>query len=145
MDLLAPFTGQLWKVATGGAALVALVLSALLLSSYFENRNLVTQRNTLTASINDPKTGYIAQLAQARTNVETLKVEVASQNAAYTKLSADSQARLAASEKQLAAAQAQTRAMEKKVDGFLATEPQGATLEDRIQDIDNRALQELLQ
>lgn len=137
-------TGQIWKIATGGAAVVALLLSALLLSSYFQNRDLSRQRAALAASINNPQTGYIAQLAQARTNVETLKVEVQRQNVAYDKLSAESQAALAAAQARMAKAQVETRAMERKLAGFLATAPQGATLEDRVRDIDERAMKEFL-
>lgn len=140
-----PFlSGQLWKIATGGAAVVALILSALLMWSYFENRDITKQRDVLSAQINDPTNGYIAQLAQSRTNVETLKVEVERQNAAYDKLSAESTARLANARAALAKAQAETRALERKVAGFLATKPQGATLEDRVRDIDDRAMKEFL-
>jgi DNA anti-recombination protein RmuC len=140
-----PFlSGHIWKIATGGAAALALLLCALLMSSYFENRDLSKQRNTLAAQINDPQTGYIAQLAQARTNVETLKVEVDKQNKALDKMSAESNARLAAARTALAKAQAETKALEKRLAGFLATKPQGATLEARVRDIDARAMKEFL-
>jgi hypothetical protein len=139
------FTGNLWKFATGGAALVAIVLSALLMSSYFENRDLVSQRDSLSKSISDPKTGYVAQLAQARTNVATLEVAVERQSAAYDELSKASTARLAATRAELAKAQAATKVMERKLAGFMATGPKGATLSERIQDIDDRAMKEFVQ
>lgn len=138
------FTGKLWKIATGAAAVVALLLGILLTTSYMQNRDLTRQRDGLSVAINDPATGYIAQLAQARTNVETLKVAVEQQNAAYDKLSVESQAALRLAQARLAAAQAETRALERKVASFLATKPQGATLEDRVRDIDDRAMKEFL-
>lgn len=137
-------TGHLWKIATGAAGVLALVLTALLMSSYFENRDLTHQRSVLSASINDPKVGYIAQLAQSRTNVEQLKKEVEVQNVAYDKLSAESAARLADAQRRLAVAQAETKVLEKKLAGFLATGPQGATLDARVRDIDERAMKEFL-
>lgn len=137
-------SGQVWRIATGAAAVIALAMMALLMSSYFTNRELTQQRDVLANRINDPKSGYVAQLAQARTNVEQLKVAVAVQNAAYDKLSAESAARLAESKRQLAAAQAETKVIERKLAGFLATKPQGSTLEERVRDIDRRALTEFV-
>lgn len=138
------FTGQLWKGATAGATVIAVVLIGLLISSYFVNRDISRQRDALSAQINDPTTGYVAQLAQARTNVETLKVEVQRQNAAIDQLSQDSQRRLAEAERRLAAAQAYATRVERQLAGFLATGPSGATLEDRVRDIDERAMKEFL-
>ena len=134
-----------WKLATGVAGILSLVLISLLMSSYFEKRDLMDQRTELTRRIDDPETGYVAQLAQARTNVETLKVALAGQNKKYQDLSKESQARLAAAEARLTAAQAQTRVMERKLNSFLATKPQGDTLDARIRDIDQRFLQEFVQ
>lgn len=144
MALPSFLTGQLWKIATGAAGVVALVLTVMLATSYMQNRDLTKQRGVLSAQINDPVSGYVAQLAQARTNVATLTVEVERQSAAYDKLSAESQARLAASQAALTAAQAKTKVMERKLAGFLATGPKGATLEDRVRDIDERAMKEFL-
>jgi len=144
MTLPSFLTGRLWKVATAGAAVIAAVLMVMLGVSYMQNRDLTAQRQALSSAINDPVTGYVAQLAQARTNVKTLEVRVAQQNEAIDKLSAESAARLATSRRELAAAQAQTRTMERKLAGFLATKPQGATLEARVRDIDDRAMKEFL-
>lgn len=145
MKLPSFLAGSAWKLAFGGSAIVGLVLSALLLASYFENRSLSSQRDQLAQQINDPKTGYIAQLVQARTNVAQLQTTIETQNKAYDKLEKDSAAALAASKARLAAAQAQTRQVERQLGHFLATKPQGATLEDRIRDIDDRAMKELVQ
>lgn len=137
-------TGRLWKVATAGALIIIFALGTLLTSTYLQNRDIMKQRDVLAKKIDDPTSGYIAQLAQARTNVLTLTAEVDRQNAAYDKLSVESQTRLRDAEARLAVAQAETRALERKVAGFLATKPQGATLEDRVRDIDDRAMKEFL-
>lgn len=137
-------TGQAWKIATGGAVVITLLLSALLMASYFQNRDLSSARAELARRIDDPKTGYVVQLAQARTNEATLKAVVTRQNAAYATLSATSRAQLAQSERALALAQARTREMEVRLRSFLATKPRGSTLEERVRDIDDRALAELI-
>ena len=144
MQLPSFLTGKLWKVATGAAAVVAMILTVMLATSYMHSRDLSRQRDVLATRISDPVNGYVAQLAQARTNVETLKVAVAQQNAAYDKLSTESQTRLAAAQARLADAQAKTKVMERRLSGFLATAPKGATLEDRVRDIDDRAMKEFL-
>lgn len=138
------FTANLWKLATGAAAIVGLVLVSLLMASYFENRDLNTAKAELSRRIDDPKTGYVVQLAQARTNEETLKLVVKRQNAAYETLSAASKAQLAQTERKLELAQAETRRAEVRLENFMRTKPQGDTLEDRIRDIDARALEELI-
>lgn len=135
---------SIWKLATGGAALLTIILSAFLLSSYFENRDLMSQRNELAKQINDPKTGFVARMAQAQTNIETLKATVESQNTAYRNLSQQSEARLASLRAEVVAAQKREQIVSQKLQQFLATKPQGATLEERIEDIDRRALSELM-
>lgn len=144
MSISLPGIPSIWKIATGGAALACLVLISLLTSSYFENRDLLKQRSVLIESINNPKTGYVAQLAQAHTNEATLTLQVKHQNDEYDKLSKKSQADLAASEARLAKVQAENKAMDKKLASFLATKPQGPTLEDRVRDIDARAMAEFV-
>jgi glycosyltransferase A (GT-A) superfamily protein (DUF2064 family) len=137
-------TGSLWKVATAGIGIVSLVLVSLLMSSYFENRDLLSQRTALMQTINDPVTGYVAKLAQARTNVATLTKSLDHQKKSFQALEATSNTKLKASEAQLAAAQAKTKSMEVRLNSFLATKPQGATPGARIRDIDERGLKEMV-
>lgn len=132
-----------WKLATILTGVVSLVLTSLLLASYFENRNLTRQSAQMSETINNPKTGYIARLAQANTNVAQLRTSVEVQNRAYRELQSVSAARLAATERRLALAQAETRRMERNLAEFLATAPQGTTFEERVRDIDERILEEL--
>lgn len=134
-----------WKLATGGIAALTLVLSGLLVSTYFENRNLIAQSKALSREINDPKTGYVVRLAQQSTNVETLKAELNSQRESFQIKEAERNAVLAETTRKLEAAQANTRKMQVQLDRFMSTKPQGATLEDRIRDIDERAMSEFVQ
>lgn len=138
-------TGHLWKIGTIGAGIVTLVISALLMNSYFENRQLIQQKTELVKQITDPNTGFIAQLAQSRTNVETLKVQLRTQRESFQSKEAEGNARLKATEAKLTAAQVKTQAMERRLNSFLATKPQGATLQDRIRDIDARGMSEMVQ
>lgn len=138
-------TAPIWKIAASLAAVCSIVLSALLLSSYFENRELAMQRTELSKQINDPKTGFVVRLAQANTNVETLKVALDAQRKSFEGKAREREAVLAESERKLAAAQAKSRAMQLKLDRFLATKPQGTTLDERVRDIDQRMLAELIE
>lgn len=137
--------GNLWKAATGAAGVVVLALAFLLATSYMENRSLANQRNKLSQQINDPKTGYIAKLAQAQSNVVILTMALDEQNKKIEKLGAEHRARVAEAERRLKEAQRQTIIMERKLAGFLATGPNGSTLEERIRDIDERALKEFVE
>lgn len=136
--------GSLWKIMTGLAGVTTLVMGGFLIHSYFDNRSLTNQRNALSKEINDPKTGYVAQLFQARTNVSTLRVAIDEQNKAYHTLSEASKKALADSERRLAEAQKRTKLAEQRVSRFMATGPKGDSLEDRIRDIDDRAMKEFV-
>lgn len=138
-------TAPLWKIGTIGAGVICAVLMFFLATSASENRELTKQRTALSDRINDPKTGYVVRLSQAATNVETLKVALETQRKSFQLKESERNLALAASERRLAIAQAETRGMEVKLSRFLATKPQGSTLEDRVRDIDARAMTELVQ
>ena len=138
-------TAPLWKIGTVGAGIVCAVLMFFLATSASENRALTAQRTLLSEQINDPKTGYVVRLAQAATNVETLKVALVTQRRSFEQQADVRNAALRQSEERLRVAQALTRGMEVKLTRFLATKPQGTTLEDRVRDIDARAMSELVQ
>lgn len=137
--------GQLWKVATAAAGVVSLVLIALLLAANVENRNLMKQRTELSKQINDPETGFVARLTQARTNEAQLRVAIERQRQTFQAAAEQNNARLVETERQLAAAQVQTRQMETRLRSFLSTAPQGSTAEEQISDIDSRGLEEMVQ
>jgi len=134
MQLPSFLTGQLWKIATGGAAAVALLLSSLLISTYFTNRDLTRQRDALAR-----------QLAQSHTNVAQLRTSLEAQTQALDRLSKESKRSKESAQRALDIALAEKHTMEKKLAGFLSTKPQGATLEARIRDIDERAMVEFNQ
>ena len=136
-------SGLMWKIGTGLAAVVALILGFFLVTASIENHNLTKERDKLSKSITDPNTGYIARLTQSRTNVVTLEAAVKAQNESYKKQSEAASAEMARLKKELAAAQAQTREYERRLNAFMATKPQGDTLEKRVTDIDNRILKDL--
>lgn len=134
-----------WKLATIISGFISLGMVALLATTYMENRHLVSQNLQMDQKINDPKTGFVTRLAQANTNIEQLKVSIDRQNQAYASLQAESAARLRETERRLVMAQSQTRAVEARLNHFLATGPQGTTLQERVEDIDARILTELRQ
>ncbi|MGN6819308.1 MAG: hypothetical protein ACTHJR_11630 [Sphingomonas sp.] len=137
-------SGQLWKIATGAAGVIALVLGFMLISTTIENHQLSNRNKDLMTQIEDPNTGYVAKLAQAHTNVATLQNQLKESLASYQKLEKESNAKLADTEIKLKAAQDQTEQMKGQLRRFLATKPQGSTLEAQINDIDRRAMAEFL-
>lgn len=143
--ILDTLKAQAWKIATILAGVVSLSLVAFLIAANFENRDLMSQRQALAQSINDPKTGYIAQLSQARTNVETLKVAIDEQRKRFQAEAVKNNASLRAAEQRLAVAQAQTKDMEVRLNRFLSTAPKGDTPEEQLRDIDRRGLEEMVQ
>lgn len=139
------FNCPIWKIATGIGLAICLVLSGCLVASYFENRKLTSQREALSEQINDPRTGFVVRLAQANTNVETLKTALNTQRQSFEIKAAERERVLASTARQLAVAQQATHTMQLKLDRFLATKPRGATLDERVRDIDQRGLAEMVQ
>lgn len=137
------FTGQWWKLAFGLAALTSVVIGVLLVKSQIENRVIVADKQKLERQITDPKTGYIARLTQAQANNVVLEHSVATQNAAMKKLKDDSAAKLLETQRQLAAVQAENRDIMAKMHQFMAQKPRGATVEERVVDVDKRFLETL--
>lgn len=134
-------TSAPWKLATIVAGVVTLGLTATLVVVKLDNRQLTKLNEQLDERINNPSTGYVARLAQANTNVETLKVELAQQNEAFKKKSESDAARLRDTEAKLAAALVERARIQRQVDAFLAIKPRGNTLEERVVDVDTRLLE----
>ncbi len=137
--------GQLWKVGALAAGVLSVVLTGLLIAATFETRDMTKQRNELSRQINDPATGYVARLAQSRTNEAQLADALEVQKKKFQAAAEVNNAKLKETEAALKQAQAQTAAMEARLKGFLATKPRGNTLEERIRDIDARGLKEMVQ
>lgn len=135
-----------WKLATIGAGVVAAILGFLLISSQLENRNLNSQKAELIQRIEDPRTGYVARLTQANANVVELRTAVERQNTVIRQREGEARAAQAELERlrgQLRQAQAQSAQAQARLREFLATGPRGASLEERVRDIDNRILEDL--
>lgn len=135
-----------WKLATLSAGVIAAIIGFMLFMSHVENKSLVHQRQALINRIEDPKTGYVARLSQANANVETLRAAIVytNQQMALRQTEATAgKAELNRLRGELFKAQAETRAMQVRLKQFLATKPQGDTLDKRVRDIDNRVLTEL--
>lgn len=136
--------GTLWKAATIGAGLITLILIGFLVAANVENHDLMKQRQELVTQITDPNTGYVAQLAQSRTNVATLTTQLDTQRKSFEIKAAEREKVLADTQRKLNLAQAKTKEMEVRLDKFLSTGPQGTSLEERVRDIDTRGLAEMV-
>lgn len=141
--MIGTLTAAPWKLATIGAGVVSLGLAGLLVAAKIENRQLTTLNSTLDDRINHPQTGYVVRLAQAHTNVETLKGEIARQNEAFRELSDADQARLRETEGKLSTALQERAKIQRQVEAFLASPPKGSTLQERVLDVDTRLLEML--
>lgn len=128
-------SGQLWKLTTAAAVVVALGFAGWLVAVKIENGHLTRTNAALSDSINNPATGYIAKLAQAHTNVATLTGALADQNAKLTAKSAKDAAALAAAQKALTNAKASVAALQKRARATLAYKPVGETSCARTADV----------
>jgi septal ring factor EnvC (AmiA/AmiB activator) len=137
MGLLDFAGGQLWKIATGAAGILSVVLAGFLLSAQIENR-LLNQANAALDQRLEQKT---ADLAQSRSNVATLQATIDSQNAKIELLRKDNEAKLTEATRQLVAVQTQNRSLSARLDSFLKVKPRGSTLEQRILDVDARYME----
>jgi hypothetical protein len=88
--------GILWKAGAVAGGVAAVVLGIALTVSNVEKGHLQKDYDKVELTISDPHTGYLVQLAQSRTNVDTLTVQVNSQNDRINAISAADSARIAA-------------------------------------------------
>jgi septal ring factor EnvC (AmiA/AmiB activator) len=134
-----PFSGQLWKFATGLAGIASIVLAGFLISAQVENRSLVRAKDKVEQQLSDNR----ADLAQSRNNAASLKYQLDTQNGTLRTLSADSERNLADLKIKLAAVEADNRKMTAQLQRFISTPPRGGTLEARVVDVDQRILEML--
>lgn len=137
------FTAQIWKIATGGAAIISIVLGIALTMSYMENRSLISQVAKAERSINDPKTGYVVRLVQCRTNAAALQVALDKQTRALKDRAASDASALQSVTDQLRDTQRRNRERGENTQRVFALPPKGVTLEDHYEDIDKRLLETL--
>ena len=133
-----------WKLATGAAGVLSVVLSGMLIVASLENRQIAKHRDELITAIQDPHTGYAARLAQSNTNIATLTEAIKTQNSELDKLSSKSMAMRLHSEQQLALLATENSKLQKSLAKFLDTVPSGNTVCEKLEDVDRRAVEEFL-
>ena len=133
-----------WKIGAVGAGVLNLVIGFFLISAHIENQAIADQRDQLQSSINDPVTGYVARLTTAQNNVAVLTRTVQRQNQALMTNAEIARARLEETRAKLNAAQRESQRLKRQIDAFVAQEIEGDTLEERVRDVDERAMKEFL-
>lgn len=139
-----PIANLGWKIGAVGAGVLNLVIGFFLISAHIENQSIAKQRDQLQASINDPVTGYVARLTTAQNNVATLTRTVQLQNQAIRSNAEIARARLEETRAKLLATQRESQRLQRQVDIFLSQKIEGETLEERIRDVDQRAMKEFV-
>lgn len=132
-----------WQLGGVTAAIALVVASGFLIAAQVENRRLVEQNRVLDDAITNTTTGYIVRLAQAETNVVTVRTALEKQVADLRATADAAEARLRETEADLAQAQRETREARRAAAEILRDRPQGETLEDRVLDVDQRILESL--
>lgn len=133
----------LWKAGAIAGGLVVLVLSALLIAAQIDTNRLKGQISAMDKQINDPTTGYVVRLAQARTNVTQLETQIRTVRVQLQTQAQENARVLEQTRRQVVAAQQEAATERRRVQEFLRRPPQGNTELERMQDIDRRILQEL--
>lgn len=131
------------KIALGGVGAALVAALSFNVVQLVENRHLARDNTVLAAQINDPQTGYVVKLAQARTNVATCATAVERQNVIVREQSAKGATAVAAVQKRYDTEHAARVRAESAAAAFLARKPRGATLADRVKDVDAQILEDL--
>ena len=136
-------TGLPQKIAlgVGGAALLA--LGAHDVVQMVKVHRLTTVNAKLDTSIHDPKTGYIVKLTQAETNTGVCEAAIGRQNTAIRAQGTRDAATVAAVQVRYDAEHAARERAEQSAAVILAHKPQGATVADRVNDVDAQILGDL--
>ncbi len=142
--------GDLLKVSTipqrimlGGAAAALIATSGFSVVQAIENRHLSKQVTQLDGRINDPRNGYVVRLSQAETNTATCTTAIGRQNTAIRDLGKRDAAAVAAVQARYDTEHAERVRAESSAAAFLAHKPQGASLTDRVSDVDAQILGDL--
>lgn len=137
------FTGIPQKVALVLAGAVALTMGGIAGGEWWENRTLTAANVKLDTAINDPKTGYVVRLTQAEGNTATCTAAIGRQNTAIKAQSARDAATVAAVQARYDSEHVARVTAENAAAAFMAVKPKGATLVDRVSDVDRRIVGEL--
>lgn len=136
-------TGQLWKLMTGAAGVLTLVLAFFLFQANIENRTLTRQIQVTDKRVNDPKNGLLVQLERERINTVTVREGLTRQNNSLRAQAAEDARNLALVSSQLATTQRENRQNLERITKIMALPPQGSLPIDRYDDIDRRLLETL--
>jgi hypothetical protein len=132
-----------WQIGCGAAVALAIVLGWHLIQAKLEVRRLSTSVAVLTDRIENPKTGYIVQLARAQSNIATLKSGIQDQNDKFAAWQAEGERQMAATERALKAARSEVARLQARSDGTLRYVPKGDDVCERIEDIRRHYLEGL--
>ena len=127
-------TANLWK---GAAALGGLTSIGLAIALYVADH----ERDHLRDQIQNPKTGYIAQLAVAHANEAGLQASIDSQNKAIDDLNAKSEMQIASLRGTIASYQSATASLNQRIGALNARPLAGNDVCARVQDADRRVLE----
>lgn len=126
---------QIWKLTTFAAGLGCVVLTGYLIAARVENSHLTHANAVLSDRIDNPKTGYVASMAQCHTNTLTYDAALKMQNAAVEAQSNRDKAALDAANAALAAAQSRIAVLQNRAAAMLDYKPVGADNCARTQDV----------
>lgn len=128
-------------LAVGGVALLASV--SFNIAHMAEINTLTREKAKLETSLNDPKTGYVVRLSQAKTNSVQCESSLDTQNTNFKNLSNSSTTKIVALQAQIDTEHAKRVAAEKSAAVFLARKPQGNTDAEKMADVDRQVLEDL--
>lgn len=131
------------KLLLGALAAALAVAGTYNVVQTIENRQLSAENGKLDKRINDPKTGYVVTLTQAEANVGVCTAAIGRQNDAIEAVSSKSVAAVAAVQARYDVEHAARVRAENSSAAFLAREPRGATLAERVTDVDAQILGDL--
>ena len=139
--MMAWIEARVWQLAAIAAATLVVILSIVLIVSGLNLKRVERERDQLHDAIHNEATGYIVRLNTCQGNVSALEISIGDQNAKIMKLQEQTAARVSAAEAAVEAARTETQAATNRLNRFLSQAPQGATVCERVDDVDRRFLE----
>ncbi len=140
---LAGITGWPQRIAFGGLLAALLAVGTWSIVQMFQLGDATKKIEKLDLSINAPDVGYVAKLAQSRSNAGNLQANIERQTSELRRVStanAEAMAKLQARYDREHVIRVEA---EKRAAVFMSKPPKGDTLDARVRDIDTRILEEL--
>lgn len=132
------------KIGAAGALALALTLGVALTFQYLEKRSIEKKRDQLEQEINDPVTGYKVRLAIAVNNARTLQSAVNQQNDAVDRMRSAHGQQMDEARAALLRARTDVRDAEARAVRIQTIPLEGQTVCERVHELDQAFLQELL-